>query len=73
MGLALAARAWRWALPASRRRAALPALALTVTVFPFNTHLAFYSNFWGDLLILLLALYAGALFALEDDDDASAP
>jgi len=67
MGAALAVRAWRWALPAARSRSAVAALALAVTAFPFNTSLAFYSNFWGGVFLLLLALFAGALFALEDD------
>lgn len=62
IGAALAIRAWRWATPAARARAAIPAVALAVTVFPLNTHLAFYSSFWGGLTLLLTALYAGALF-----------
>lgn len=73
-GAALAIRAWRWASPAARMRAGIPGLALAVTVFPFNTHLAFYSTFWGGLTLLLTALYAGALFARDDavaDDGAS--
>jgi O-antigen ligase len=73
MGAALAVRAWRWALPHARTRAAVPALALAVTAFPFNTSLAFYSNFWGGAFLLLLALFAGALFALEDDEAAPVP
>lgn len=68
MGLALAIRAWRWSLPAARRRARVPALALVVTAFPLNTSLAFYSTFWGGAFLLLLALFAGSLFAIEDDD-----
>jgi O-antigen ligase len=68
MGAALAVRAWRWALPDARRRAAVPAIALAATAFPLNTSLAFYSNFWGGVFLLLLALFAGALFAIEDDD-----
>ena len=67
MGVALAVRAWRWALPEARRRAAVPALALVVTAFPLNTSLAFYSTFWGGVFLLLLALFAGSLFALQDD------
>ena len=67
MGAALAWRAWRWSLPPARRRAAVPGLALVVTVFPFNTSLAFYSSFWGGVFLLLLALFAGSLFALQDD------
>jgi O-antigen ligase len=67
MGAALAVRAWRWALPESRRRAAVPAVALAVTAFPLNTSLAFYSNFWGGVFLLLVALFAGALFSIEGD------
>lgn len=66
-GIALAWRAWRWATPRARDRARIPALALTVTVFPFNTHLAFYSTFWGGLTLLLAALYAGSLMASDED------
>jgi O-antigen ligase len=72
MGAALGWRAWRWALPQARRRAAVPAVALLVTVFPFNTSLAFYSTFWGGVFLLLLALFAGSLFALQDDADQAA-
>ena len=54
---------------ADRPRFALGArpalLALAVTVFPLNTHLAFYSTFWGGLTLLLAALYAGSLLARE--------
>lgn len=74
IGAAIAVRAWHWASPAARERAAIPALALAVTVFPLNTHLAFYSTFWGGLTLLLVALYAGALFARDDavvDDRAA--
>jgi len=62
-GAALAWRAWRFAPPEARERARAPAMALGVTVFPFNTHLAFYSTFWGGLTLLLAALYAGSLLA----------
>ncbi|MGO1002610.1 O-antigen ligase family protein [Lysobacter sp. CA196] len=74
--LAGAALAWRaWAVADARaREAARPAmLALLVTVFPFNTHLAFYSTFWGGLTLLLAALYAGSLLAQPPDEgDATA-
>lgn len=62
-GVALAWRAWRFASPEAREQARAPALALFVTVFPLNTHLAFYSTFWGGLTLLLAALYAGSLLA----------
>jgi O-antigen ligase len=67
--VAIALRAWRFAAPEARERAAAPALALLVTVFPLNTHLAFYSTFWGGVTLLLAALYAGALMRR----DAPAP
>lgn len=70
MGVALAVRAWRWALPQARERARVPALALAVTVFPLNTSLAFYSTFWGGVFLLLVALFAGSLFALQEDAQA---
>jgi O-antigen ligase len=62
-GAALAWRAWRYADSEARDRARPAMLALAVTVFPFNTHLAFYSTFWGGLTLLLAALYAGSLLA----------
>ncbi len=62
-GAALAWRAWRYADAASRDRARPAMLALAVTVFPLNTHLASYSTFWGGLTLLLAALYAGSLLA----------
>jgi len=67
---ALALRAWAFASKDARRRAAAPALALAVTVFPLNTHLAFYSTFWGGVTLLLAALYAGALLARDPADAA---
>src|SRR5690606_37555086 len=65
-GAALAWRAWRYAEPEARERARPAMLVLVVTVFPFNTHLAFYSTFWGGLTLLLAALYAGSLLARRD-------
>lgn len=60
-------RAWRFAPLAARDRARPAALALAVTVFPLNTHLAFYSTFWGGLTLLLAALYAGSLLARDEE------
>jgi len=62
-GVAMAWRAWRFASPAAREQARPAMLALAVTVFPLNTHLAFYSTFWGGFTLLLSALYAGSLLA----------
>lgn len=66
-GAALAWRAWRYATPEARERARPAMLALGVTVFPLNTHLAFYSTFWGGVALLLAALYSGSLLAREND------
>ncbi|WP_329848269.1 O-antigen ligase family protein [Stenotrophomonas hibiscicola] len=66
--VAQAWRAWRYAPTAARDRASPAMLALAVTVFPLNTHLAFYSAFWGGLTVLLAALFAGSLLARESDD-----
>jgi O-antigen ligase len=64
-GAAMAWRAWRFATPDAREQARPAMLALAVTVFPFNTHLAFYSTFWGGLALLLAALYAGSLLGRD--------
>ena len=66
-GAALAWRAWRYADPVARDRARPAMLALAVTVFPLNTHLASYSTFWGGVLLMLSALYACSLLGREQD------
>jgi len=71
-GVALAWRAWRFADAGARERARPAMQALVVTVFPLNTHLAFYSTFWGGLTLMLAALYAGSLLARRDDAQAAA-
>lgn len=67
-GLVLALRAWRSVEPAARARAFPVSVALAVTVFPLNTHLAFYSAWWGLLFWWLLALWCAALHADVPDD-----
>jgi hypothetical protein len=37
-------------------------LALGVMLFPLNTHLAFYSAWWGLLFAWLLGLWCASLF-----------
>ncbi len=61
---AMAIRAWYYAPEAARERARAASIALAVTVFPLNTHLAFYSTFWGGVTLLLAALYAGTLMSM---------
>ena len=60
-GAAAAIAAWRRAAAAARERALAPALALAVMTFPLNTHLAFYSAWWGLLFWWLLALFVAAI------------
>ncbi len=67
-GVITAIRAWRRAGARARERAFAPGLALVAMCFPLNTHLAFYSAWWGLLFWWLLALYCSALGAEEDRD-----
>jgi O-antigen ligase len=68
-GAFAAVRAWRQASAGARERALAPGLALAAMCFPLNTHLAFYSAWWGLLFWWLLALYCAALDA-EDEHGA---
>jgi O-antigen ligase len=61
-GTVLAVRAWRRAGPAARARAFPATVALGVMLFPLNTHLAFYSAWWGLLFAWLLGLWCAALY-----------
>lgn len=63
-GAAMAWRAWCYATAAARDRARPAMISLLATVFPFNTHLAFYSSFWGALMLMLAGLYAGRCFKM---------
>ena len=65
-GCAFAWRAWRRADADAHARAWVPALALATMTFPLNTHLAFYSAWWGLVFWWLLALYCAALYARRD-------
>lgn len=66
LGLGALAGIWWRAGAGLRAQAAAPGLALLAALFPLNTHLASYSSFWGGVLLLMLALFAGALAADED-------
>jgi O-antigen ligase len=67
----LAWRAWRRAGSAARTRAFPVSLALGVMLFPLNTHLAFYSAWWGLLFGWLLGLWCAALYVVGDDDESA--
>ena len=64
-------RAWLRADGRTRDLAFAPALALVAMCFPLNTHLAFYSAWWGLLFWWLLGLYCAALGA--DGTSVAAP
>ena len=65
----LAWRAWRRVGSAARTRAFPVSLALGVMLFPLNTHLAFYSAWWGLLFGWLLGLWCAALYVVGDDNE----
>lgn len=66
---ALAWRRWRAAGPMARWRAFPATVALGVMTFPLNTHLAFYSAWWGLLFAWVLGLWCAALY-VEGADGA---
>lgn len=57
--------AWRRAPHAARERAWPASVALAVAAFPLNTHLAFYSAWWGLVFWWLLAVWCAALYVLD--------
>lgn len=69
--LVVALRAWRRVGAAARERAFPVTLALGAMLFPLNTHLAFYSAWWGLLFAWLLGLWCAALWVGEDDRGAT--
>lgn len=61
-GAAMAFRAWRRVGSAARARAFPATVAISVMLFPLNTHLAFYSAWWGLLFGWLLGLWCASMF-----------
>lgn len=59
----LAIRAWWRAGAEARSRAFPPTVALSAIFFPLNTHMAFYSAWWGLLAAWLFAVWCAALYA----------
>lgn len=72
-GVGLAWRAWRRVGPDARTRAFPGTVALGVMLFPLNTHLAFYSAWWGLLFGWLLGLWCAALYVDADAPSADTP
>ncbi|HEU4670998.1 MAG TPA: O-antigen ligase family protein [Dyella sp.] len=65
--LGWALRYWRRAGRAARAQAFPVTVALGAMLFPLNTHLAFYSAWWGLLFAWLLGLWFAALGALPEE------
>ncbi|MCB1577047.1 MAG: O-antigen ligase family protein, partial [Xanthomonadales bacterium] len=72
LGASVAIRTWRRAAPAQRARAFAPGLALIAMCFPLNTHLAFYSAWWGLFFWWLLALFCAGLASPAQQADGDA-
>jgi O-antigen ligase len=66
--VALAIHAWWRAGPMARARAFPASVGLVAILFPLNTHMAFYSAWWGLLAAWLLSVWTAALFAEVPDD-----
>jgi O-antigen ligase len=67
LGLIIAVRAWRRAGKPGRAAAFPVTLSLGAMLFPVNTHLAFYSAWWGLLFAWLLGLWCAALYAASKE------
>ncbi|HET8897315.1 MAG TPA: hypothetical protein VFN09_00835, partial [Rhodanobacteraceae bacterium] len=59
--IVVAWRAWRRAAADARALAFPFTLAVVAAVFPLNTHLAFYSAWWGLLFWWLLVQWGAAI------------
>lgn len=68
VGVVLAWRAWCSVGAAARTRAFPVTVALGVMLFPLNSHLAFYSAWWGLLFGWLLGLWCAALFVIPAEN-----
>jgi O-antigen ligase len=66
-GLSIAVQAWRRVGRQARSMAFPVTLSLGVMLFPINTHLAFYSAWWGLLFAWLLGLWCAALYAANKE------
>lgn len=67
IGVAVAWKAW-WRVGAIGRAAAFPVtVSLAAMLFPLNSHLAFYSAWWGLLFAWLLGLWCALLYAVTKE------
>ncbi|WP_445145763.1 O-antigen ligase family protein [Dyella sp. Tek66A03] len=71
--IGMAVATW-WRVGAEARARAFPVtLALGVMLFPLNTHLAFYSAWWGLLFAWLLGLWCAALYVQPKASSSGEP
>jgi O-antigen ligase len=70
--IVLALTAWRRVGAVAREHAFPATLALGTMLFPLNTHLAFYSAWWGLLFAWLLGLWCAALYVHPSPQGAAA-
>jgi O-antigen ligase len=67
IGVVIACRAW-WRAGNAARTTTFPiTVALVAMLFPINSHLAFYSAWWGLLFAWLLGLWCAALYAMTKE------
>ncbi len=71
-GVWVALRFWRRVGAGARMQAFPVTVALGAMLFPLNTHLAFYSAWWGLLFAWLLGLWCAALAVLPEGSEADA-
>ncbi|RDS80126.1 O-antigen ligase family protein [Dyella monticola] len=67
LGVVIACVAWRRTGAVGRSIAFPVTVSLGVMVFPFNSHLAFYSAWWGLLFAWLLGLWCAVLFGASEE------
>ncbi|GLQ52704.1 O-antigen ligase family protein [Dyella flava] len=67
VGVGIAWRAWRRAGQIGRAAAFPVTVSLVAMLFPINTHMAFYSAWWGLLFAWLLGLWCAALYAPSEE------
>lgn len=70
--IVLGIAAWRRVDVAARARAFPATVALVSMLFPLNTHLAFYSAWWGLLFAWLLGLWCAALYVFPSKQGEAA-
>lgn len=72
VGVGIAWRAWRYAGKRGKALAFPVTVSLVAMLFPINSHLAFYSAWWGLLFAWLLSLWCATLFAPTEEQDDGA-